>query len=222
MMLPQKRPKPIKPYHMSLAKSWKKASLLLLLLPAALLLCSFQPSEGVDWYRCDHHKSGLIWTGKKTFGSHTGTISLKEGSVAYANDTIRSAVFIFDMRSIQNLDLEGSMRERLVHHLQSPDFFDAAQFPEASFRLQQFQKMSGDSALVSGLLCIKGISRSVQFPVQYTVRGRRMEITSRGISVNRKDFNIVLPGHGLRALLGNSLLFDDFLLEFSLVLFRQT
>jgi polyisoprenoid-binding protein YceI len=48
--------------------------------------------------------------------------------------------------------------ENLAAHLQTPDFFDAEQFPELRFRAQEIS-VDGDTVVVDGELTIKGVTR---------------------------------------------------------------
>lgn len=54
---------------------------------------------------------------------------------------------------------------KLDAHLQSPAFFDAAQFPTASFRSTGVKVLAKDRLSVSGELTIKGVTRPAVFEV---------------------------------------------------------
>jgi polyisoprenoid-binding protein YceI len=65
--------------------------------------------------------------------------------------------------------LEGSAKvasvdvkdENLNAHLQTPDFFDAARYPEITFRATELHRVDGDSVEGEGELTIKGVTEKV-------------------------------------------------------------
>jgi polyisoprenoid-binding protein YceI len=66
--------------------------------------------------------------------------------------------------------LEGSAKvtsvdvkdDNLNGHLQSPDFFDAARFPEITFRATELHRGGGDTIEGSGELTIKGVTQPIE------------------------------------------------------------
>jgi polyisoprenoid-binding protein YceI len=54
---------------------------------------------------------------------------------------------------------------KLDAHLQSPDFFDAARFPTASFKSTKVTVLGKDKLSVAGDLTMKGVSKPVVFEV---------------------------------------------------------
>src|SRR5215475_9151050 len=53
--------------------------------------------------------------------------------------------------------------EQLNGHLQTPDFFDAARYPEIGFRASELHRCSDDTVEGTGELTIKGMTRPVTF-----------------------------------------------------------
>jgi len=51
--------------------------------------------------------------------------------------------------------------EQLNGHLQTPDFFDAARYPEIAFRATSLERLDGDRVEGSGELTIKGVTQPV-------------------------------------------------------------
>ena len=88
-----------------------------------------------------------ISTVRGTFGTFSGTITTTDGQVTGAEVTI-------DVASIH------TGNEQRDGHLKSPEFFDVAQFPSASFALTSFQR-SGDAVTAVGTLTLHGTSRPV-------------------------------------------------------------
>lgn len=94
--------------------------------------------------------------------------------------------------------------ENLVGHLQSPDFFDAEQFPQLRFASSSIER-DGDRVKIAGELTIKGETKPVELegtisgPVTDGYGGERIGLDVETV-VNRHDFgvswNADLPGGG--------------------------
>jgi len=80
-------------------------------------------------------------------------------------------------------------------HLKSPDFFDAAQFPELRFVGSRVQPRSDGDIDVVGALTLKGITRDVVLRVEQHGQAKdpwgnvRAAFTAR-TSIDRKDFGL--------------------------------
>jgi hypothetical protein len=83
--------------------------------------------------------------------------------------------------------------ERLTGHLKSPDFFDVAKFPQATFSSSQIKASEGGGYEVTGDLTLHGVTRQVSFPA--TIEAGSAAVKAKAeFSINRKDFGIVYPG----------------------------
>ena len=84
----------------------------------------------------------------------------------------------------------------LDEHLQSPDFFDAAQFPVATFRSSKVERVDADSLKVSGELTIHGVSRPAALDVtinrigEHPMAGRAAAGFDARTTIKRSDFGI--------------------------------
>ncbi len=96
----------------------------------------------------DTEASQVTWVGYKPSGQHNGTIPVVSGNIKVNEGTVVGGQFTFDLTNLQILDLEAGseMHGKLFGHLQSPDFFDTANFPEASF------EVTGAEAYTSGVV----------------------------------------------------------------------
>lgn len=88
-----------------------------------------------------------ISTVRGTFGQFTGSIEDDNGVVKHVTVDI----------DVASLDTGNGQRD---DHLRSPDFFDAAAFPKATFVLTAFDR-NGDDVTATGDLTIRGITKPV-------------------------------------------------------------
>ena len=78
--------------------------------------------------------------------------------------------------------------------VKSPDFFDVAAFPDATFNSSRFEK-SGDGGTLVGTLTIKGVSREVTLQVEDLGQAKdpwgndRIAFAAKG-SIDRREFGL--------------------------------
>ena len=103
----------------------------------------------------DIASSAINWTGEMMgMYSHNGDVKLKSGNVVMTDGMISGGSFVADLATINPLDEnygEDNPKEKLVGHLGSPDFFDVANNPEASFEIT-----SAGEGTITGNLTIRG------------------------------------------------------------------
>jgi len=133
-------------------------------------------------------ESTLSFTGSKVTGSHEGgfeqfdgTIELVEGEPTASRVTIE-----IDTTSLWADD------DRLTKHLKSPDFFDVATFPTATFESTSIEA-GAEGYTVTGNLTLHGVTKSVSFPAQIEV-GPESVAAQAEFFIKRFDFDIVYPG----------------------------
>jgi polyisoprenoid-binding protein YceI len=85
--------------------------------------------------------------------------------------------------------------ENLTGHLQSPDFFDAAKFPEITFAATSITR-EGDEVKASGELTVKGVTRPIELTGELTGPAEDPYGTSRlGLDLktefDRTEFGLV-------------------------------
>ena len=113
-----------------------------------------------------------------------------KGSVTYdGSDITRSSVEF--TAKIESVDTGVAPRDA---HLRTADFFDAAKYPEMSFKSTQVEKR-GKQYLLTGDLTIKGVTKQITFPFTTTGLvndpwgGERFGIEASTV-INRRDFGI--------------------------------
>ena len=161
-------------------------------------------------------QSSVTWTGKKLTGEHNGTINLKEGVINVKKGKITGGRFEMDMNSIDNNDLTGGMKDRLVRHLKSDDFFSVASHPVSTMVLTSVTQIAGDSYKFIGDLTIKGITHPVEFSGKAESRNSGLNVNGK-IVVDRSLFNVRYGSGKFFENLGNRAINDEFILDFTVV-----
>ncbi|MBN2487096.1 MAG: YceI family protein [Bacteroidales bacterium] len=160
-------------------------------------------------YQANTAKSSLKWTGKKITGSHWGYINLKEGSFTVKSNKIVNGTFTIDMNSMSNVDIDNpDMREKLIGHLKSDDFFGVDKFPVATLVITESSPFNSNVSKVKGKLTIKGITHPVSFDV--TKNGNNYTST---ITVDRSLYDVRYGSGKFFDNLGDNTIYDEFTLE---------
>jgi polyisoprenoid-binding protein YceI len=118
------------------------------------------------------------------FSRWSGALIVPDGDFTHA-----SVEAVVDATSI-----ETGVADRDTH-LKSPDFFDAAQYPEIVFRSSRFEPQGDTEGRLVGNLTIKGITREVVLSVERLGQARdpwgneRAAFSAR-TSIDRRDFGL--------------------------------
>jgi len=170
-------------------------------------------------HKVDAENSKLSWKGYKPTGSHHGVISLKEGGIHYDGTKIKSGYFIFDMTSIICLDLpaEDPYNQKLVKHLNSPDFFDTENHQTAKFSITEMSSKEGQTSL-SGDLTIKGITKSISFPVNLTESENGLQLVANAFQIDRTEYDIQYKSKKFFDNLKDKFINDEFEVSFDVSL----
>lgn len=153
-------------------------------------------------YKVDAAASTVTWVGTKLAGKHNGTFKVKEGSLSVEGDQLKSGSFVIDVNSLTALDLQaGKGKEDLEGHLKSPDFFDTAKFPDASFEITGVKPFVADPAskepalagathTIDGNLTLKGVSKGISFPAVIAIDPSGKLTAQSNFNINRKDWGM--------------------------------
>ncbi|WP_100628157.1 YceI family protein [Algoriphagus formosus] len=165
----------------------------------------------------DMDATTISWRGYKPAGQHFGKIPATEGSLMVTGDEITGGKFTFDITGLKIEDLEEGSENygKLWGHLQSPDFFDAANHPTATFEItgiepfaagdviadmEQFETDNTPMAAselspetpthwISGNLTMRGTSKNIKFPAAVAMEN--------GVVTAKAGFNIDRTEWGL-------------------------
>lgn len=142
--------------------------------------------------------SGTVgFTGSKVTGSHDGVFKTWAGSALMGpNLETTSLSFTVETASVfSDPESRGAWSEKLDAHLKGSDFFDAAKFPQATFKSTSIQSASGGPAThtVTGDLTMRGVTRSVSFPATVKLTGDSLSATAE-FTIQRSQWGINFKG----------------------------
>jgi len=119
-----------------------------------------------------------------TFGRWSGTVQVPDGDFSKATVAV----------TIDAASINTGVDDRDAH-LKSPDFLDAAQYPELRFVGKHVQPRSGSEIDIVGDLTIKGITREVVLNVEQYGQAKdpwgnvRVGFSAK-TSIDRRDFGL--------------------------------
>lgn len=142
-------------------------------------------------YSINNSESTLHWTGVKPGGKHVGTIEVISG-VAYTTDeALSGGSFEIDMTSIKNEDLKNDgMRNKLLGHLMSEDFFYVEKYPKASFEIIGVKAITGSSHMITGELTLRGNKHEISFPADITIDEETIHARTGEITLDRTRWDV--------------------------------
>ena len=142
-------------------------------------------------FNVDPLLSSLNWEGTIIgIYKHNGKVGLKEGQLVWKGDVIIGGSVTIDMSSMTQLDtLYKTEENKLVQHLESPDFFDVSNHPIATFEITG-SDITGKT--VSGNLTIRGITNSET--VNNVVFDEATGAAKGLLSFDRQKYNVAYKG----------------------------
>ena len=188
----------------------------LMILPVLFALAFTAPVK-VDTLGVDVQSSKIGWKGYKVTGSHTGFVSLKAGTLTFADGKLTAGSFEIDMNSIACTDLQGGMADKLVGHLKSDDFFGVAKFPTAKFvTTSVISRGTPGSYKVLGNLTIKDTTKPIKFNVDLKEEGNKVTATAT-LTVDRAEYDVRYGSGSFFEGLADKTIYDEFDLNIELV-----
>ncbi|MGJ8735169.1 YceI family protein [Zobellia laminariae] len=149
--------------------------------------------------------STITWKAYKVTGSHTGTVNLKSGTLAFDGDKLTGGEFVVDMTTLVATDLEGESKGKLEGHLKSEDFFSTEKNTEATLVFTSVEAKGKNAYEVTGDLTIKGITKPVTFDV--SVYGSK---ATASVKVDRTAYDIKYGSGNFFENLGDKTIYDEF------------
>ena len=132
--------------------------------------------------------SSIGFTGSKVTGSHNGGFKTFAGEFKVMNGRLADA----GNKVVINTTSLWSDADRLTGHLKSPDFFDVAKFPTATFVTLKVEPKATNH-LITGNLTLHGVTKQISFPAKIEVTDTTVTVAAE-FFVNRADFEMKYPG----------------------------
>lgn len=92
-----------------------------------------------------------------------GSFKKFDGSFTASKADFTDAAINFTI-DVNSIDTDNDARDK---HLKADDFFNAEQFPAATFKSTSFKKVSGNKYKLTGNLTIRNVTKPVTFDVVY-------------------------------------------------------
>lgn len=157
--------------------------------------------------------SKVLFTGSKVTGKHEGGFNKFTGTIDLVNGKPEESSVKIDIETASVF----TDADDLTKHLQTGDFFEAEQYPKASFastRIVPDVSTGGAAYTVTGDLELRGVRKAVTFPATIVVSPADVTVNSE-FSINRKDFGIVYAGKA------DDLIRDDVVIKLDLKASRK-
>lgn len=135
--------------------------------------------------------SSVLFVGSKVTGKHEGGFTAFTGTIDLVNGKAEESSVSVDI----DTSTVFSDDPKLTEHLKSPDFFDVAKFPKATFKSTKIEAgaKAPETHTVTGDLELHGQTKSITFPATIVVSDDSVTVKA-GFRINRKDFGIVYTG----------------------------
>ena len=167
-----------------------------LLLSVMLLNCRPE-APSVIHYQLDEQKSVAQWKGYLRTGYfNEGAITVKSSRLTVDGGEVTGGSFTLPVASIINFNLPvDSIKHQLVHHLQSPDFFNMALHPNITYEIADVVPYAGSEGVpgathqVSGQLTMLGKTNPVSFPAKIQVSNGQLSVDAT-LTVDRTRWGI--------------------------------
>lgn len=153
---------------------------------------STDPTPGATVGRVIREKSKIEFVGAKVTRDHQGRFNTFDGWIEYAGGKPSRIAFDIDMNDI------WTDTEQLTAHLKSPDFFDVAKYPKATFVSTSLTEapagaQGGATHILKGNLTLHGVTKEVTVPVVATQSAEGVRAKSE-FTIDRHDWGISYKG----------------------------
>lgn len=191
--------------------------ILFLITLSVFTLFAMATKPHIDYVRVDVEKSTVKWKGSKiSTDSHEGLVQIEKGVLMINHGTLVGGVISIDMTSISNTDMQERRKERLEGHLKSDDFFDVEQFPISTITIIKATKKEGSNYNIVADLTIKGITHSITFDAEVSIRKITFS-TKAKIKIDRTKWGIKYKSGNFFKDLGDKAILDEIEFDISLI-----
>ncbi|GAA4440151.1 YceI family protein [Ravibacter arvi] len=159
-------------------KDLTKNLLCIAIFPLSVWVSSCEKENGsVEMFRVNESASSIEWKGSAPDHFHIGSFKTTGELKAGKNGEVKSGDFTIPISSIENFDLPDPVKQQLLDHLKSPDFFNIALHPTAKFQFTKSAPYDGKSEgaiaganfMLTGNFTMLGQTHPISFPAKITV-----------------------------------------------------
>ena len=143
---------------------------------------------GAETLKISPENSKVEFVAAKVTRSHDGSFKQFAGAIDLVNNKIESSRVTIDIQANSVVTDEPD----LTKHLQTPDFFDVAKYPKATFTSTKIEQADGNYK-VTGNFDLHGIKKLITFPATIQVASDSVSVNAE-FSIDRRDFNLLYPG----------------------------
>jgi polyisoprenoid-binding protein YceI len=156
------------------------------LISAIAALCVAASASAAE-FKISPASSKIEFVGSKANGSHTGGFKDFSGTVSAPSSDLSGATIKVEIATPSLY----SDNEQLTRHLKTPDFFDVASHPKATFVSTAIaaSKKPGTTHDVVGNLTLHGVTKSITVPVKAMMTGDGLTIEG-AFTLLREDFKM--------------------------------
>ena len=145
---------------------------------------------GAETLTISPDNSKVDFVAAKVTRSHNGSFKRFSGTIDLTNNKPED--------SRVSIDIEANSIETdepdLTKHLQTPDFFDVAKFPKATFVSTKIEPTtSGGTHNITGNFELHGIKKAITFPATIQITPDNVTVNAE-FAINRKDWGLLYPG----------------------------
>ncbi len=143
----------------------------------------------LNFYKVDTLQSQVLWKCDK----HNGLIKLKAGGFVMEDNEPAGGVFVINMYSIKDLDMDTKQYGTAVMILENTlknEFFEVAKYPYAVFELQDVKIIEGDLYQFTGDFTMHGITNCISFKAQIKIKDGVLTMISEKFSIDRTDWGV--------------------------------
>jgi len=135
--------------------------------------------------------SKVDFVAAKVTRSHNGSFKQFSGTINLVNSTAEQSQVTIELDTNSVVTDEPD----LTKHLQTPDFFDVAKFPKATFSSTKIEPNTAGGAthMITGNFDLHGVKKSITFPAAVQITPDSVTVNAE-FSINRKDWGLLYPG----------------------------
>jgi polyisoprenoid-binding protein YceI len=135
--------------------------------------------------------SKVEFVAAKVTRNHNGSFKQFAGAIDLVKNSVEGSRVTIDIETNSVVTDEDD----LTKHLKTPDFFDVAKFPKATFTSTKIEAANAGGAThsVTGNFELHGVKKSIAFPATIAVTPESVSVNAE-FAINRKDFGLLYPG----------------------------